>query len=237
MAPTPTSGSSTGSGFSLGSVGIGTLIVWIILGILILILAAIIIRSAALRRSHGKGQSPTASALDVDSIELNTPPGEIPADEYMHRAMQLANQGDHRRALRQLVLGGMSWIERAGLIRFRKGLTNRDYVRAVYRRAEQRKRFQGIVLNFEKVYFGRRTADEEQFEQCLERYRHAFGEEPNAEALRREAEAAARREEAAHQESLDGIAAAEEFFTPPHSTPSDTGPAYNKDDQYEEPPA
>lgn len=226
-APAPAPSSSSGSSgftFSFGEVGFGTMIVWIILGLLLLVITAIIIRSAALRLSGDKDRPRLESELDPDGMELNTPPGEIPADEYMHRAMQLAEKGDHRRALRQLVLGGMSWIERAGLIRFRKGLTNRDYVRAVYRREQQRKRFQGIILHFEKVYYGRRDADEEQFDKCLERYRRAFGQEPNAEALRREAEAAARAEEQKLRTEQEEISAAAASMTNNMSARPGDGP-------------
>ncbi len=170
-----------GGGWSFGGFSGGTVIVWVLVGILLAIIVAFIIKSASVRIADEKERTRVASDLDTDAIQPSTPPGEIPSDEYMHRAMELARQGDNRRALRQLVLGGMSWIERAGLIRFRKGLTNRDYVRAVYRREQQRKRFAGIILNFERVYFGRREASDEQFQKCLTEYKNAFGKMLDAE--------------------------------------------------------
>lgn len=184
---TPTTTNS--GGFSFSGFGGGTILVWILFGVLLIVIVAFIIKSASVKIGDETARRRVAADLDTDAIQPTTPPGEIPSDEYMHRAMQLASEGDHRRALRQLVLGGMSWIERAGLIRFRKGLTNRDYVRAVYRRAEQRKRFAGIILNFERVYFGRRTASDEQFQKCLTAYKNAFGKMLDAETALKQEEA------------------------------------------------
>ena len=178
---TPGGGAAGGAGWAFGGVSGGTVIVWVLVAILLAVIVAFIIKSASVRIADEKERKRVTSDLDTDSIQPSTPPGEIPSDEYMHRAMELAREGDNRRALRQLVLGGMSWIERAGLIRFRKGLTNRDYVRAVYRREQQRKRFAGIILNFERVYFGRREASDEQFQKCLAEYQNAFGNMLDAE--------------------------------------------------------
>lgn len=109
-----------------------------------------------------------------DALAPTTPPGELPADEYVRRAMELARAGDHKAAIRQLLLGTMSWIERAGLIRFRKGLTNRDYLRAIWRRPACRDSMSAIADAFDRVYFGRRTATSEVYERCLEQYRTGF---------------------------------------------------------------
>lgn len=183
----PTQGSS---GFTFGGFQGGTVIVWALFGILLVILVAFIIKSAAVRISDEADRQRVRADGALDSLQPSVPPGELPSDEYMRRAMELAGNGDHRSALRQLVLGGMSWIERAGLIRFRRGLTNRDYVRAVYRRKQQRQQFAEIVRDFERVYFGRREATLQQFQECLDRYRDAFAQVLEAEDAAREAKAA-----------------------------------------------
>ena len=108
------------------------------------------------------------------------PPAELPPEEYELRALQLAQQGNLRGAVRQLLLGGMSWVERAGAIRFRRGLTNRDYLRAVWQRTVQKEALSAIVQLFELVYFGRRPATADRFQTCLQAYRGAF-REPKAQ--------------------------------------------------------
>ncbi|MFM7055580.1 MAG: hypothetical protein ACKO2P_01520 [Planctomycetota bacterium] len=77
-----------------------------------------------------------AALLPEDALlaaDITAPPGELPAATYEGRARRYAADGNYRMAIRELLLGSMSWIERAGLIRYRRGLTNRDYVRCVCR--------------------------------------------------------------------------------------------------------
>lgn len=109
--------------------------------------------------------------------DLQSPPGELPATTYEGRARQLASEGNYRAAIRELLLGSMAWIERAGLIRYRRGLTNRDYVRSVWRRLQQREAYLTTAGQFELVYFGRRAATAEMFERCLGEFEGAFREE------------------------------------------------------------
>ena len=110
----------------------------------------------------------------VDAAMPATPPGEKPASVYLKRALAMAEAGDYKGAIRQLLLGAMSWTERKNLIRFRKGLTNRDYLRALYRRQTQHRGMQAVVEEFEKVYFGRREASAERFRRVLPGYRDGF---------------------------------------------------------------
>ena len=109
--------------------------------------------------------------------DVTTPPGELAASTYESRAMQFASTGNYRAAIRELLLGSMSWIERAGLIRYRKGLTNRDYLRSVWRREDKREGYLITASKFEYVYFGRRTPTAEMFDMCLASFQGAFREE------------------------------------------------------------
>jgi hypothetical protein len=109
-----------------------------------------------------------------DGLALSQPPGELPCDEYVRRAHQAAGRGDYRAAIRELLLGAMSWTERAGLIRYRRGLTNRDYLRAVRRRREAHTALTEIVAAFEFVFFGRRSATADRFQDCLASYQTGF---------------------------------------------------------------
>ena len=114
---------------------------------------------------------------DEDPANLSIPPGELAASTYEGRAIQMARDGNFRSAIRELLIGSMSWIERAGLIRYRKGLTNRDYVRAVWRQLERREAYIETAITFERVYFGRREATAEMFRDCLSSFQSSFREE------------------------------------------------------------
>jgi hypothetical protein len=143
------------------------------LAVAILVLVAFVIVRAVLQHLPDRSIK-KPGLLEHDVLAPSTPPGELPADEYVRRALELARAGDHKAAIRQLLLGTMSWIERAGLIRFRKGLTNRDYLRAIWRRPVCRDSMASITDAFDRVYFGRRAATPESFESCLEQYRTGF---------------------------------------------------------------
>ena len=171
----PPARNSSGSGF--GFLGISdlltTLAIIAIIAILIVIIAMVI---KSIDAKKQKRESLLSDLSDVLS-DVVTPPGDLAASTYESRAINLAAAGDHRAAIRELLLGSMSWIERAGLIRYRKGLTNRDYLRCVWRRHEKRNAFLTTATQFEYVFFGRRNPTAEMFEQCLASFREAFHEE------------------------------------------------------------
>ena len=68
----------------------------------------------------------------------------------------------------------MSSLERAGVIKFRKGLTHRDYVRASRSEPVTNKAMRQMVKLYEPLGFGRRTPSREQFEQALAVYQTGF---------------------------------------------------------------
>jgi len=154
------------------------LLVVLVLGILWAVISA---------RAGKPGEDEGEDKGDDGAPAPTTPPGERPVSTYVGRAQAYARAGDYRRALRELLLGGMSWTERQGLIRFRRGLTNRDYLRALGRRPSQRQSMAAVAMEFDKVYFGRRQATSERYERVLPGYLAAFeggqeGEEASPDA-------------------------------------------------------
>lgn len=176
LVPTPAS-SSAGGGFDLGK-SLLCLGLAVLLGVTVWLIAAIM-------KTANPNRKPCRNELldGNDAVgELKVPPGEMAASTYESRAIQMASIGNYRAALRELLVGSMSWIERAGLIRFRKGLTNRDYVRAVWKKDDQRIAYTSTALEFERVYFGRREATSEMFENCLKSFQGSFREEETTTA-------------------------------------------------------
>lgn len=157
--------------------GIGQLLMVVaLLAVAVLIGFAIvmIIRSIENRDRKAKMAGPL-SPIELDSI-ISNPPGELATEQYQQRADDYARTGDYRAAVRQLLLGCMSWVERAELIHYRRGLTNRDYWRAVYREESRRLAFASIAFEFEKVFFGRRHATAEMYQACLNQFLKEFHE-------------------------------------------------------------
>lgn len=104
-------------------------------------------------------------------------PGETPADEFIRQALELAGAGQFREAMAQLLLGGMSRIERDRLIRYRRGLTFRDYLRVLRSNPPAYGGFRAMVDQYEPVNFGRREATRQSFETALIGYRSGFPQE------------------------------------------------------------
>lgn len=176
-APTPSPGSDESSLLTAGLDGLAQLT--LVLAI-IAVLAVLLVIVARVVRARDQSRLRPGDLLDAEGQllgDLSVPPGELSAATYEGRALRLASEGNYRAALRELLLGSMSWIERAGLIRYRRGLTNRDYVRSVWRRTDKREAFTVTALEFERVFFGRRTATAEVFEACLISFQGAFREE------------------------------------------------------------
>ncbi len=121
-------------------------------------------------RSNREGRVPD----EFEEGEAAHSPAELAADVYLNRAAELAAAGKTREAIGQLLLGAMSQIEREGLIRFRRGLTCRDYLRASRSRQEFYTALRQILGLYEPICFGRRDALPEHYQQSLDGYLGAF---------------------------------------------------------------
>jgi len=146
------------------------LVAAVTVSLIVLVVKAVMNRSS----TAAPIQTEPGGSARPEGPSTSTPPGELPSEEYASRAIVLAKSADYKAAIRQLLLGGMSWIERKRLIRYRHGLTNREYLRAVSDKPRRREPFGRIITHFEHVYFGRRRATADGFKECLEDYRRAF---------------------------------------------------------------
>jgi hypothetical protein len=163
----------SGTGRALS--GLGTLVRILAYGVLAAICCLIIwLVVRAVNRYRERQTVGGLARGSVEEGEGEIPPGDLPADEYLRRAGELAEQGLFREAIGQLILGAMSRTERSGLIRFRRGLTNRDYVRALRGRAAPQRAFRTIVGVYEPICFGRRNAQVEHYRTSLDGYQTAF---------------------------------------------------------------
>ncbi|WP_417391142.1 DUF4129 domain-containing protein [Gimesia sp.] len=132
----------------------------------------------SLRSLERKGKS-TKSAVNLDlqgSLTLDefVSPAERESSLYLQRAQALAQEGDYHNAIIQLLYGSMSYIERSGWIRFRKGLTYRDYIRAARPHGLPGDSLRQMIRTYEPLGFGRRRATREHFESTLKHYESAF---------------------------------------------------------------
>lgn len=174
--PAPAPPAATPSPLDLPSLNLGgaaellRLALYAALGLAVAWILFLVAAHLARRRSEPAVSERTSAASDRPAA----PPGEQVPDEYLRQAMAHARAGRLSEAVRHLLLGAMSSLERRGLIVYRRGLTNGDYLRAANREPGLRAPLETIVREFDEVHFGRREATRERFEECLRRYRAGF---------------------------------------------------------------
>jgi Domain of unknown function (DUF4129) len=142
------------------------------MAVLILAAAIVFIAKSVLTTTRDRRIANREAARDR-IFQPGAAPGEVPPEEYWRRALAHGEAKRYREAIRDLLLGSMSATERRGLIRFRRGLTNRDYFYSV--RGPARDSFACIASAFEYVYFGRRAATPDAFRECCREYEKSFG--------------------------------------------------------------
>jgi hypothetical protein len=120
---------------------------------------------------------PSDDASDEETEGLVTP-GDRPADAWLAAARSAAAAGRFDEALALLLLGAMAHAERAGLIRPRRGLTYRDYLRAVPESSAWHRTLDRLIRAYAPVGFGRRAASADAFEAMVGPYEAALAAEP-----------------------------------------------------------
>lgn len=175
----PSAPVSSFGGFGSGAAALFQALGWIVLAVMAGLIAYMIYKAIVDRERSVASEIQSGGTFQIGEIEPEHPPGELPADVYAAKARQLAQAGKYREAVAQLMLGAMSFVERSGLIRFRKGLTQRDYLRAVRRRKPAAESYKQMLRIYEPLGFGRREAQRQHFEASLESYTAGFhGREP-----------------------------------------------------------
>jgi Domain of unknown function (DUF4129) len=156
------------SGFALPVAGMRMLL----FAMAVLILAVVMVFIAKSVFATARDRKIAEEEAGARIFQPGAAPGELPPDEYWRRALAHGEGKQFREGIRELLLGAMSATERRGLIRFRKGLTNRDYFYSV--RGPVRDSFARIASSFEHVYFGRREATSDTFRECCREYQKSF---------------------------------------------------------------
>jgi hypothetical protein len=155
------------NGYSFDLPGVGTLLADLAAILVVAVIVFLLRSTLAARDKNVSGEESAARVFGPGAA-----PGELSPDEFWRRALEHAGNRRFREGLRELLLGAMSATERRGLIRFRKGLTNRDYLYSV--RGPARESFRTIATAFEQVYFGRRDATAESFREASQEYQKSF---------------------------------------------------------------
>jgi hypothetical protein len=121
-----------------------------------------------LRRSRG-GVAEPATASDPIASARDEDPLSRGANEWERYAMQLAAAGRIREAIRAWYHAVLVTCYGAGLLHFRKGRTNWEYVAAVSPELPWRGDFIALTRRFETEWYGRTTSTAEALDECAGR--------------------------------------------------------------------
>lgn len=146
------------------------------IAVMIAVIVILLVKSFQDRDSRLDQELTGTLQTDVGELEADHPPSEYPSDEYLRQAAQLARQGEFRQAVALVLLGAMSEVERRGFIRYRKGLTQRDYYRTVRRHDRIGPAYRNILRIYEPLGFGRRTAELQHYQTAVQSFTGGFGD-------------------------------------------------------------
>ncbi|MCA9038768.1 MAG: DUF4129 domain-containing protein [Planctomycetaceae bacterium] len=163
--------------FNFGSMGaaFGMLFQLLFWGLLVgVALVLIYFIGKAIVAYERRGQATTEVLADQTDQQIIVAPGETAVNQYWARARELAARGEYAQAIMLLVQGAMSDIERRNQIKFRRGLTSYDYLRAVRGEPPRHQALQQILRVYEPIGFGRRPATADNFETSLNQFEAQF---------------------------------------------------------------
>ncbi|MGC1275637.1 MAG: DUF4129 domain-containing protein [Planctomycetaceae bacterium] len=163
---------------SLFGGAISLVVVVVLVAVLGGIVALIVVGLRRWERTERRGATAGDDAATDDEPESLLTPGDKPADAWLAAARQSAAAGCFDEALALLLLGAMGHTERAGLIRPRRGLTYRDYLRAIPESSAWYSTLDRLIRAYAPVGFGRRLATADAFDAVLRPYEAALAAEP-----------------------------------------------------------
>ncbi len=142
---------------------------WIVIAVVTLIVIAILIVAVeAMRRSRrGKAEkkessAPIGSKRDEDPLSRG-------ATEWERYAAQLADEGRYREAIRAWYHAVLVTCYAGGILHFRKGRTNWEYVAALPPSYAWRAEFIQLTRRFEQEWYGHDQSTPEALDECSER--------------------------------------------------------------------
>lgn len=165
-------GAGGGAGGAIGS--FLHFLAWVLLAAIVGLILYFVLRGLMDRASDKEVEDEGSEAPRAGEEEAFAAPGDRPADVYVARARQLASSGRFHEAVAQLMLGAMSFVEHRELLRFRRGLTFRNYVSALSGMKVAQQAFRALVRVFEPIEYGRREATRAHFEAAIASYEEGF---------------------------------------------------------------
>lgn len=112
------------------------------------------------------------------AVEAAAEEASLSSSDALQRAHDLGRGGDYRSAVRYLYLSSLLWLDERKLLRYDRSLTNREYLAQVRNNPDLHGRLAPVVNTFDRVWYGKRSIDGDQFEAYQEQVESLCHEEP-----------------------------------------------------------
>lgn len=150
---------------------------WIVLGALILLAA--LGGAYVLNRLEWRRGKRVKTEVEVETIEDAR---VLTGDEWQQTARQLAAQGEYRLAIRAIYLGILRTMDQKGWLHYEPTLTNWEHIAKLRRgdHAHLHEKVRPATMDFDHIWYGERTAGEQEFQRFLEVYDSLVGQDVQA---------------------------------------------------------
>lgn len=137
-------------------------VVWIVT--VLIVTTVLLLATYVLRRS--KRRAAAVVSTQVAASERDADPLSRESNEWERYAAELTAAGRLREAIRAWYHAVLMTLYRSGILHYRKGVTNWEYVRALSPAFEWRPLFITMTRLFDREWYGRRETTDESLESC-----------------------------------------------------------------------
>lgn len=138
-------------------------VVWLVT---LLVVATVSLLAIYVLRRSRRRIAPVLSE-EVLTSQRDADPLSRESNEWERYAQELASRGRIREAIRAWYHAVLVTLYRAGVLHYRKGRTNWEYVRAISPSADWRPQFISMTRQFEREWYGHRESDRESLDDCM----------------------------------------------------------------------
>lgn len=144
-----------------------SVIAWFAIGSLVIVLLAVLVW-AFLRKESTQELAGDASAGRSIAESIKQLPFDIESTngDFRQLAQQAYSAGDYRKAMIYLFSHVLVSLDQKGLLRLRKGKTNRQYLRELKHHRPLADYYQRVMVPFEATFFGNHELNKQEFERC-----------------------------------------------------------------------
>jgi hypothetical protein len=166
-ATTPAAGPNWNWNFGSGWMDIFSILIWVMIGAIVAALVAVLIWAFLRMESNREQDDDEAPGRSMsESIKQLPFDLETTTGDFRQLAQAAYANGDYRKAMIYLFSHVLVSLDQKGLVRLRKGKTNRQYLRELRPHRPLANYYQHVMVPFEATFFGDHELTRHEFENC-----------------------------------------------------------------------